>query len=158
MGNKIQITEELLGKLIGNAIHKKLVSEEREMTLNELFAKNKEWKRLNPTLPFTENPYPRMIESAFLSYLFKNYKMVVLYSLPWEANRLKFIVQRSDMNDILRHAVFDCESIDDCAYLLKRWVCDYYEERIYEKLDNDHEHSDELYEYDIKIEARIVKQ
>ena len=72
MGNKIRITEELLGKLIGNAIHKNLVSEERDMTLNELFAKNKEWKRLNPTLPFTENPYPRMIESAFLSYFVIN--------------------------------------------------------------------------------------
>ena len=156
--SKVRITEATLNEAIANTLHKYLNESLETERLNNLFAENKRWKRTNPSVPGNENPYPRRIRGVFLDYFFANYKLILSYSLPWKENRISYEITRAGVNDPLYHAVFDCETIDDCIYLLKYWVGSYYEEKIYERLNDDEEHEEELYEYDIKIAVDAVKK
>ena len=155
---KVKITQSLLNETIANAIRKRLNESVETERLNELFAANKKWKRINATVSGGENPYPRKIRWAFLDYFFENYKLILSYSLPWRSDRIRFEVTRDGVNDPLYHAWFDCDSLEDCVYTLKRWVKDYYEEEIYNRLNDDKEHEEELYEYDIEISADVVRK
>ena len=155
---KVKITQSLLNETIVNAIRKRLNESAETERLNELFVANKEWKRKNPTVSGSENPYPGKIRGVFLRYFYANYNLMISYSLPWKKDRIRFIAEKDDITWALYHAVFDCDSLDYCVYLFKRLVMDYYEERIYEQLENDKEHDEELYEYDIEIDAEVIRK
>lgn len=148
--SKILFTESQIRNMVENATRRVLKEVNSEAKFAELFEKNKEWHRLNPTKPGNENPYPTQIWHAFVKYYLANYTPVVTYQLP-NQERKGFVLSADNVKDALYHAVFDCETIEDCKYLLERWVLDAYEDWLYEELGDQIEGE---YDLKVKVESR----
>lgn len=133
--------------------------------LQELFIKNRKWKDTHPFSPGSENPYPGRIYGTFVPYFLKHNNLFVSYQLPWKPNGVSFILPHIEIYNSLYHSVFDCDNYESCVYLLKSWVKNYYEEKIYEGFDEDFEkykymfNEDEIDpEYDIKIRIGVLSK
>ena len=153
---KVYITENTLKEAISKSLEKHL-NEDTEEKLGQLFAANEKWHRLNPTLPGDKNPYPGQIWHAFARYYFKHYMPVISYDLPWKKERIRFKLSKDEVLDCLYHTFFDYTSIDDCKYRLESDVKNYYEERVYDRInEKPDEYLSEIGEFDINIKLESV--
>lgn len=97
--------------------------------IQNLLAKNEEWKNQNPTTSGNENPFPPKIENAFVKYYNNHYNTVVSYETE-EMGRKSFNVSKSDIENSLYHAWFDCTTIEECLNTIEYWIKDYFESYI----------------------------
>lgn len=114
--------------------------------LNTLFEANKKWKRDFPTTAGNENPFPLKIEKEFLKYYFKHYKATLSYAT--KKKRVGYVVTKSEIEDSISHAVFDCDNLESCFNTLEYWIRDYKEGYI----------EDEEIELVEEIEVKSIKK
>lgn len=148
--SKMVFTESQIKKIVERATRRLLKEVSGEARFAELFEKNKEWHRLYPTKPGNENPYPTQIWHAYVKYYIANYDAVISYQLP-NQGRKGFTLAPDNIKDALYHAVFDCYTIEDCKYILERWLLNAYEDWLYEELGDEIEGE---YDLQVKVESR----
>lgn len=147
---KIVLTESQITNIVAKATRRLLREANEKEEINSLLMKSKEWRRSNPTRPGNENPYDGEIWHAIVKYYIKYYNAVLTYKLP-NGRVMERSLDKNDIQFALYHAVFDRDTVEDCIYLIERWILRAYEDNLYNELGD--KLPDE-YDLQVNVESR----